>query len=524
MTPERWANVGELFARARGLSNEERRAALAELCGEDADLLREVEELLASHDAAESFLARPVFAVSALAPSPEPRVEQPDAGGGVLVVDDTPENVTLLAQLLRGAGHRVRVASSGTAALRQAHKLVPELVLLDVRMPDLDGYEVCRRLKADPATSDVPVLFLSALDGETDKTQGFEVGGVDYVVKPFFEREVLARVDTHLQLHRLRQSLARQNDELKDKVAELEASRLETALVFSSLSETLPGTVLDRKYRLEAKVGAGGFGAVFRATHLGLGRAVAVKVFSPAAANASPVGLERFRLEAASTCRVDHPNAVAVFDAGVSDTGIAYIVEELLDGSTLADALRSEGRLTFRRCAEILAPVCAVLAEASAQGMVHRDVKPENVFLHRTKGTEVVKVLDFGIAKLIGGDRATAPEPSRGGGIVGSPSYMAPERFAGGRVDPSADVYSVGVMLFQMLSGELPFATDNRSEFVLGLLHSLAPVPSLSRFDPSIPTDVARLLDSTMSKDPAARPSASELADAFESVLAPGEE
>ena len=138
----------------------------------------------------------------------------------VLVVDDTPENLQILSTILRDRGHAVRVARSGQAALASVAAEAPDLIVLDIMMPEMDGYEVCRRLKAVPATAGIPVIFISALDGKADKVQGFAVGAVDFVTKPFAEEEVAARVDAHLSLRRLQRRLIEQNRELAQEVRE----------------------------------------------------------------------------------------------------------------------------------------------------------------------------------------------------------------------------------------------------------------------------------------------------------------
>ncbi len=137
----------------------------------------------------------------------------------VLLVDDTPANLSLLIDTLRGAGHEIRVAESGERALKQVSVIAPDLILLDVMMPGLDGFETCRRLKADARWRETPVLFVTAVDEVTDKLRGFEAGGVDYITKPIQPMEVLARVNAHLQLSSLRRELARQNDALKEEIA-----------------------------------------------------------------------------------------------------------------------------------------------------------------------------------------------------------------------------------------------------------------------------------------------------------------
>ena len=444
--------------------------------------------------------------------------------GSVLIIDDNPTIVTLLGSVLRDAGYDVRVATDGARALAVAAARTPDLVLLDLRMPGLDGFEVCRRLKGDEGTRAVPVIVISALDEVEEKLRAFEAGAADYVTKPFEPREVLSRVGAHLQLYRLRRDLetkqaeleksqrelAEQNEELKRKNDELVSAERRTRHVFSALAAALPGTVLDGKYRLDQKIGSGGFATVFRAEHLELKQAVAVKVFRPWEGNDTPGALERFKREGVSACRVQHPNAVLTTDFGISSSGIAYLVMELLRGVTVADLLRAEPQLPLARCVEILVPVCEVLAAAHAAGLVHRDIKPENVFLHRTPGGETVKVLDFGIAKLISPSSTEDLNATREG-VVGTLGFVAPERVMGLGYGERADVYSVGVMLFQMLSGDLPFPRrDDEDLYGVMMRQVNDPVPPLGVS--GLPDEARRLVERALAKDADERPTARQLA------------
>jgi serine/threonine protein kinase len=436
--------------------------------------------------------------------------------GTVFIVDDNPNNLTLLSSILRDAGYEVRAASGGRRALEILERRRPELIMLDIQMPDLDGYEVCRVLKQSPELRAIPVIFVSSLDDVIDKVKAFEVGGVDYVTKPFEAAEVLARVASQLRLSRLQAELERRNAELERKNAELVASRRETEQVFSALSEVLPGTVLDDAYRIDAKIGEGGFGAVFRGLRLDLERPVAVKVLRPTPSGRSAEGIERFRREGIAACRVHHPNAVDVLDFGVTPGGIAYLVMELLRGDTLESLLHDRGALPLERCAEILAPVCDALAEAHDQRVVHRDVKPANIFLHQTKQGEVVKVVDFGVAKLFETEEAGGPDNTVDGTLVGTPSYIAPERIVGEPYDGRSDVYSVGVVLYAMLCGELPFPqAKGANPFASVFNHVMKEPRPLREVRPDVPEMAEALTLRALAKVAAKRPTARELAAAL---------
>ncbi len=444
----------------------------------------------------------------------------PETKARVLIVDDTPANLTLLSELLIERGFEVVVATNGRRALTLAEQQRPDVIMLDITMPEMSGYEVCRILKARESTRAIPVIFLSSHDEVADKVTAFRAGGVDYVTKPFQVEEVMARLESQLQIARLRteleekqRDLERQNVELANRNADLLLAHRRSDLVFSALSDLLPGQVLDGKYLIEDKIGAGGFGSVFRGKHVQLDRAVAVKVFRPSAGNDTAAGLERFRAEGATACRLDHPNVVNVLDTGISETGIAYLVMELLEGHTLAEELTLHGAMSVDRCIAIVIPVCRALTEAASKNVVHRDIKPSNVFLHRGRDGEIVKVVDFGIAKLLGeAPDANSEELTRSGMFVGSPTYMSPERLLGSDYDHRSDVYSVGVMLYQLLSGRLPFEARGTGYAPLALRYLVEDPPALRDLAPTMPAGLESVVMTAMARRPEARMSADELA------------
>jgi CheY-like chemotaxis protein len=433
--------------------------------------------------------------------------------GSLLVVDDNEMNRDILSRCLMKRGHAIATAKSGREALAILKSHNFDLVLLDIMMPDMNGYEVVHHLKADKSWRDIPVIFISAIDDTSRKVEAFKSGGVDYVTKPFQAEEVLARVENQLKIARLQKALELQNEKLVKKNEDLIRAQKRTEIVFSALADVLPGTVLDGKYRLEDKIGSGGFGAVYRATHIGLNKLVAVKIFRPTAGNDLPEGLKRFRLEGISASRITHPNAVAVLDSGISGAGMAYLVMELLQGHTLAEELEENNKLPPARSLEILIPVCDALAEAHDMGIVHRDVKPENIFLHQTKHGEVVKVVDFGIAKLL--DPASSPANrvmTISGSVVGTPAYIAPERLADKPYNGQADVYSLGIVAYQMLSGRVPFQPSEGGSWAMGIMHLTKEPAPLREIDPDIPPALESIVMKTLLKDPNSRPTARELA------------
>jgi CheY-like chemotaxis protein len=410
----------------------------------------------------------------------------------ILVVDDLPANRDLLTRRLERAGFRVLGAGSGPEALDVLGRSGVDCVLLDIMMPGMTGLEVLRRVRLTRSEAALPVIMVTAKSDNEDVIEALTLGANDYVTKPVDFPVTLARIRAHLRTRSAAQ-LA-------------EAAPPEPIMP----AHAQPGSVLAGRSRLEALIGGGSFGTVFRARHIELGRDVAVKVLATSAGT-DPEAVARFRREGASACRVQHPNAVAILDFGVNEGGVAYLVMELLEGHSLDKELEERGQLTPRRCAQVVVPICGALAAAHAAGVVHRDVKPSNVFLHHTPQGEVPKILDFGIAK-IAGDAALGQRLTLDGSLLGTPAYMAPERFRRGPYGPKSDVYSVGAMLYEMLSGRLPFLPASADPLALVALQAEEDPPPLRPRCPDIPPALEKLVREALAKNPDDRPGAEVLA------------
>jgi hypothetical protein len=349
-------------------------------------------------------------------------------------------------------------------------------------------------------------------------------GSSNYLMERYARTNFLQRRVIEARTHELEEKnaqLVAKNQALAESRAATARSARRSDLIFSALSEALPGTVLDDKYRVEEKIGSGSFGTVYRGEHILLHHPVAIKVFRPTVGHGALESLDRFRLEGISACRIQHPNAVTVLDFDVSAGSLAYLVMELLHGHSLADELRSEKTLPPRRCARISAAVCDVLAEAHAAGIVHRDIKPSNVFLHRNRDEELVKVIDFGIAKLTDPREPGLRQATTGTGIfVGTPAYMAPERLGSDPYDGRADVYSVGIMMFQMLCGQYPHQTSHGGGYwSAAMMNALGREPAIADEDASVPAQLEAIVISALTKDPEERPMAAALEAELERYL-----
>ncbi|MGE5126726.1 MAG: protein kinase domain-containing protein [Betaproteobacteria bacterium] len=419
--------------------------------------------------------------------------------GTILVVDDLPANRDLLARRLERCGFRVLQAGSGMEALDMLEGTSVDCVLLDIAMPGLTGLDVLRALRAERSSALLPVIMVTAKTDSEDVVEALALGANDYVTKPVDFPVALARIKAHLRTR--------------------DAAQVEAAAAFEPQTpgHALPGAVLGGRYRIESLIGGGSFGTVFRARHLELGHDVALKVLGTSAGT-DPEALARFRREGASACRVQHPNVVAVLDFGVNAAGVAYLVMELLEGCSLERELERAGHLSPQRSAQILVPVCAALAAAHAAGVVHRDVKPSNVFLHRAPHGEVPKILDFGIAK-IAGDTALGRSITLDGSLLGTPAYMAPERFRRGPYGPKSDVYSVGAMLYEMLSGRLPFMPASADPLALVAMQAEDDPPPLPRL-PGITPALEALVRAALAKAPEERPSADQIARRLAAAVA----
>ena len=272
-----------------------------------------------------------------------------------------------------------------------------------------------------------------------------------------------------------------------------------------------PDTVIAGRFRLVRELGRGGMGAVWVARHTSLGIDCAVKFILGEAAT-RPELIMRFEREARAAAVLKSPNVVQILDHGVYE-GTPYIAMELLEGEDLAARLARQGRLSPKQTVAVVNQIARALSKAHAAGVVHRDLKPENVFLVRDDDEEIVKVLDFGIAKSAK-DAVPGPE-TKSAALLGTPYYMSPEQAkASKRVDHRSDLWSLAVVTFRCLTGQLPF--DGESLFQLMSRIVDGPLPRPSEVAPDLPLDFDAWWLRAAARDPAARfQSARELAGAL---------
>jgi CheY-like chemotaxis protein len=594
--------------------------------------------------------------------------------GEVFLVDDNSSNLSLLAGILRDAGLRVRAANTGKRALAMIRAQRPELVMLDITMPEMDGFEVCRELKADETTRDIPVIFISALDEPLDKVKAFRAGGVDYVTKPFQAEEVVVRVETQLKIWRLQhetdsknaalESANRQIRAAQEQIARLarpSSGRLEDTTAWASsmasevaraiaareigvwllegdvLTPVAPGSAappvvlrarassaevsfsapeglmvvpvvgmtgetcgvlvidgsagpldetqsrlvsglahhlgtafelrslrrqlteaeaarattrralhergietlllcpkcgrctadsgsgtgegatkcaddgaaldgsrvlpfrLGSRYRFERLIGEGGMGTVFSAHDESLERDVSVKIIKPQFLG-DPAMRFRLQREAKVVARIQHPGVTAIFDTGELEGGAAFLVMELLRGRDLSGLLSEFGAGTPLQVARLLRQTGAALGAAHRAGVIHRDVKPANVFLVDTPEGFQAKLLDFGLALSARFDARL----TQTGIAVGTPAYMSPEQLQCADLDGRSDVYSLASVVWEALVGRRLVEGTNMGEVMFAVLSVPPPPPSL--FLPWVDPEIDRLFEAALSKSRDARP------------------
>lgn len=402
----------------------------------------------------------------------------------ILIVDDNDFVVRALCRQLKGEGYSVKTARDGACALQIFEQEPVDLILLDVRMPGIDGLEVLQTLRRLRSANELPIIMVTANGASDDVVIAFDLGANDYVTKPLDFPVVKARIQTQLR-------------------SRVPASRNRPAgqQIFSDIQL---GTVLEGRYRLDAQIGEGQFGAVYRATHLKLQRPVALKILCTTLEEQG-LAWQRFHQEGVTMSRLRHPNAVSVLDYSITENGVPFLVMELLEGHTLEEELVQHGHLPPKRGVGIALQICQVLSEAHSLGIIHRDIKPQNIFLHRGHQGEVVKVLDFGIAKLID-ETMIAKKLTQDGSGPGTPAYMAPERYSDLPYDGRADVYSLGIMLFEMLAGRLPFVCPDGNPMKLALLHLSEPPPLLREYRPELSQQLDTVVLDALDKSAESRP------------------
>ncbi len=382
----------------------------------------------------------------------------------ILVVEDEMSIRDNLLRILRLEGFELVEAANGREGLARARTELPDLILCDVMMPELDGFGMLQALRADPLTAAIPLIFLTARADRSDRRRGMNLGADDYLGKPFSRDELLDTISARIR--RMQQS---------DKVA-------------AALPDQSTPFVPIKGYKMIRRLGGGGMSEVFLAERERDGEQVALKLLDTRQHQDASL-LHRFIQEYALLEQIDHPNVARIFDHGVTDTH-AFISMEYFDQGDIKRRM-ADGLSPFEALTVAL-QVALALSQVHALGIVHRDVKPGNLML-RADGS--VALIDFGVAK----HADVNLEQTQHGEVVGSPYYMSPEQAACQPVSPASDIYALGVIFFEMVTGKRPYVADSIQALLA--LHMNAPPP---RFAPKY-AEFQELLDRMMHKDPMKR-------------------
>ena len=476
------------------------------------------------------------------------------ARGRILVVDDVAENRDVLLRHLVRQGYEVASAGDGATALAMAHASSFDLMLLDVRMPGIDGKEVLTRIKQDPATRDLPVVMISAAD-ELETIAGcIEAGADDFLPKPFDPVLLRARVSASVEKKRLRDmevDYLRQVDRVVEAAVAVEQGRYlpggltevgrrddaigRLARVFDAMAagvkareerlsgqvntlrleideakrataETtggeldagtlLPGARFGDRYTIIRVVGRGGMGTVYKAHDRELAEDIAIKLLRPETMRGDPTMVERFKSEIRLARRISHTNVVRTHDFGEAE-GAYYVTMEYVEGITLRDLIDLRGTLSPAATLGIARQLAASLAVAHEQGVIHRDIKPQNMLLD---AAGVLKVMDFGIATLA--DHTSTITQS--GMVVGTPAYMSPEQLLAETVDARSDLYAAGVVLYECLTGALPHEALNPISLIAKVLHQAPRSPHERNAE--VPVLLSSLVMRLLSREATDRP------------------
>jgi len=524
--------------------------------GRDGTFTADLRKILG---AAERLVPSPAgrgVSAAAATPAPEPApVRSPESPGAararILVVDDGADNRDVLRRRLERSGHAVETAEHGRRALELLTAMPFDLVLLDVLMPELDGFAVLEAIKGNPALRDIPVIMISALDEMASIVRCIEHGAEDFLPKPFDPVLLRARINASLEKKRLRDQeveylrevgrvieaataveagtyrqgalgpVARRADELgrlarvfdrmvlemkarearlRDQVRDLrqdieEARRTSKELPIAVDGGNLhTGERLGQRFEILAVLGRGGMGTVYRARDLDLEEEVAIKTLRPEFVRDATL-LERFKDEIRLARRLSDQHIVRTHDFGEWG-GVYFLTMEYVEGITVREVIDTRGRLGVSSTLAIAAQLAHSLAVAHEHGVIHRDIKPQNLLLD---AAGVLKVMDFGVARLA--ERTTSV--TEAGLAVGTPTYMPPEQLMAEAVDARSDLYAAGVVLYECLTGQTPFQAPSVMVLVKKLLTEAPRSPA--ELNPEVPPALAALVLRLLAKLPEER-------------------
>lgn len=436
----------------------------------------------------------------------------------ILVIEDENDVRQNIIETLVYEGFSVIEAHNGSVGVAMALKHHPDLILCDVRMPELSGYDVLRHLQGDTTTSLIPFIFLTAMGDRQSIRTGMDLGASDYLTKPFTVDELLATIRARLSKH----------------AAAMTHYRRATPVPIETSTRTLsPSDVnaadplrwwdgaLARGYQISGRLGEGGVGIVYKAYQPAVGREVAIKVLREKYAHNSEF-MHRFQTEAELIARLEHPHIIPLYDFWDDDEGL-YIVMRLLRGGSVRDTLERAGSWSLMQLCQLLDQIGGALSVVHRVGIIHRDLKPDNILMDEMGNAYLS---DFGLAKnLLTGavepisetaldevlkhqDDFFRKQPASTlfitnvQKIYGTPAYLAPEQIRFEALSPQTDIYSLGITLYELLTGMYPFDGTVIEIIAKHITHK---VPSVHQQIPAVPEAVDAVIRRATAKRPADR-------------------
>ena len=414
----------------------------------------------------------------------------PEARGTVVIADPEAAARNLLALRLTSEGYTVKTVADGRAALEEIRRQAPALVIAEAVLPGLDGYALLDALKRD-GKGQIPFVFVSSRSDAPSIQKGLLLGAADFLAKP---------LNIDVLLTKIQKILGRRidaSDVSRLTLSDVSLGGATAGYALVAYEELRAGVELMGRFKIEADLGEGGMGKVFKARDEKLEETVVLKVMKSTLAGDSKL-LQHFKREIRLARKITHPGVVRIFDFWEAGD-LNFVTMEFLEGQDLRQEIKRRGAFPIPVGLRVATELFDALHAAHEVGVVHRDIKPHNVLVLQTGR---VKVLDFGIAQ--GLDASSQDSATITASVLGTPEYMSPEQILGDKLDVRTDLYSAGVLLYEMFSGGLPFRGENR--MATANMHLRTPPEPLSQRNPQVPPAVNELVLRLLSKDREHRP------------------
>jgi DNA-binding response OmpR family regulator/tRNA A-37 threonylcarbamoyl transferase component Bud32 len=412
------------------------------------------------------------------------QVEEPvEELKSILIVEPDSQFAQMLKLRFINEGFTIDKARDGKEALQKISAHPPDIILSEVLLPKLDGFTLCSTLKNEPQTADIPIIFISSQKDNHYINKGLNLGAEDYLTKP---------VNLDILSTKVRRSTRAAVTQVPTGTEPQRAQPVESKMeAFQSVSIQgfKEGALLGRRYEIISKLGEGGMGAVFKARDRALDEVIALKLLKQDLVEDQLI-VERFKYEIKLARRISHPNVIRIHDFGELENNY-FISMEFCEGKTLKEIMSGEKGLPLKTALHYFGQMLSAMSAAHSEGIIHRDLKPGNMIV---VANNVLKILDFGLAKV-----ANVPGVTITGQIFGTPLYMSPEQAQGQKLDSRSDIYSLGVMFYEMLTGKVPFHADNLTAILMKHINE-DPVPP-RKLNPSIPPAIEKLILTSLAKE-----------------------